>query len=338
MTVTIKDIAKLAGVSHPTVSRALNNDPGVNDETRRKILKIAKQLNYVPNLAARRLAERKSNCIGMIWPTFESMFFYNLCKEIQYEAAKKGMTVLLSLADPVEAMRALNQQFVDHVIYWAVPEWKAPAAFLKEKELFKGDMLLMGGGAVEEAHCLTIDRKHGIYEAVCYLARENHREIGFIGQTTDKLVGFTQGIVDSKLEFKRNYIIPVEESYLAGDAFDEELALELLQGEQRPTALVLDSQVVFFQLVKLLRRYKIRIPEDLSLIVYDDVPELQMYEAPLTTIGPPLKLLAKQAIAMLTEKDEPGSAAPARQDGRWRAMEVKSELIVRQSVARLGAE
>ncbi|RKN83906.1 LacI family DNA-binding transcriptional regulator [Paenibacillus ginsengarvi] len=327
MTVTIKDIARLAGVSHPTVSRALNDDPGVNEETRRKIIRIAKQLNYVPNLAAKRLAERKSNCIGMIWPAFESMFFYNLCKEIQREAAKKGMNVLLSLDEPVEAMRTLNQQFVDHVIYWAGPGWKPPAAFLKEKELFKGDMLLMGGGLVPEAHCLTIDRKTGIYEAVKHLAAMGHTRIGFIGETTDKLVGFTQGIVDCKLDFRSDFLVSVGHAHTAEEPFDEGTVTELLLSARRPTALVLDSQVVFFQLTKLLRRHKIRVPDDLSLIVYDDVPELQLFEVPLTTIGPPIRSLAERAIALLTAKT-------SEEENGWQEEEIKTQLVVRQSVAR----
>lgn len=327
MTVTIKDIAKLAGVSHPTVSRALNDDPGVNEETRRKIVKIAKQLNYVPNLAAKRLAERKSNCIGMIWPAFESMFFYNLCKEIQREAAKKGMSVLLSLDEPVEAMRTLNQQFVDHVIYWAAPDWKPPAEFLKEKAMFKGDMLLMGGGSVPEAHCLKIDRKHGIYEAVKHLAGLGHARIGFIGETTDKLVGFTQGIVDCKLDFRSDFLISVGRVHSAEEPFDEQTVTDLLLSGRGPTALVLDSQVAFFQMANLLRRHKIRIPDDLSLIVYDDVPELQLFEVPLTTIGPPIRSLAERALAMLTAKS-------SGEESGWQEEEIKTQLVVRQSAVR----
>ncbi|MEF3305577.1 LacI family DNA-binding transcriptional regulator [Paenibacillus sp. GYB003] len=326
VTVTIKDIARLAGVSHPTVSRALNDDPGVNEETRRKILQIAEQLDYVPNLAAKRLAERKSNCIGMIWPAFDSMFFYNLCKQIRKEAAKKGMSVLLSLDDPVEAMRTLNQQFVDHVIYWAAPDWVPPAEFLKQKQLFKGDMLLIGGGAVEDAHCLKIDRKHGIFEAVKHLAGLGHTRIGFIGETTDKLVGFTQGIVDCKLEFRRDFLVPVTGARSPDEMFDEKAVSELLIGDDRPTALVLDSQAAFLQLVRLLRLCKIRVPDDLSLIVYDDVPELQMFEVPLTTIGPPLQALAERTIAMLTEKTDETTR-------EWREEEIKTQLVVRQSAA-----
>ena len=76
--VTIKDIAIAAGVSHPTVSKALNNAPGVSDETRRKILKLAAQMNYTPNMAAKRLANKGNRSIGFIWPKAEGIFFYHL--------------------------------------------------------------------------------------------------------------------------------------------------------------------------------------------------------------------------------------------------------------------
>ncbi|MDF2661634.1 MAG: hypothetical protein K0Q94_4425 [Paenibacillus sp.] len=331
MKVTIKDIARMAGVSHPTVSRALNDDPGVNEETRRRILQIAEELNYVPNLAAKRLAERKSNCIGVIWPAFDSMLFYNLFIQIRNEAAKKGFSVLLSLDNPVKAMQTLNQQFVDHVIYWAGPDWVPSAEFLKQKQLFKGDMLLMGGGEEADTHLLKIDRRHGVNEAVKHLAALGHTQIGFIGETSDKLVGFTEGLVDCKLELHREYLIPVNTAPSAMEIFDNQTVSELLDVSSRPTAFVLEGQSVFFQMAKLLRQRKIRIPDELSLIVYDDVPELQMFEVPLTTIGPSLEALAERAIAMLTEQ----SGNVKGQAREWRNEELKTRLVVRQSVAPL---
>ncbi|GAA3406070.1 LacI family DNA-binding transcriptional regulator [Paenibacillus hodogayensis] len=328
MKVTIKDIARMAGVSHPTVSRALNDDPGVNEETRRRILQIAEELDYVPNLAARRLAERKSNCIGVIWPAIDSMLFYNLFIQIRNEAAKKGFSVLLSLDDPVKAMQTLNQQFVDHVIYWAGPDWVPSAEFLKQKQLFKGDMLLMGGGEEADTHLLKIDRRHGVNEAVKHLAALGHTQIGFIGETSDKLVGFTEGLVDCKLELRREYLIPVN-TQPETEIFHNRTVSELLDDSNRPTAFVLEGQSVFFQMAKLLRQRKIRIPDELSLIVYDDVPELQMFEVPLTTIGPSLQALAELALAMLT-----GHSGNVKGQAReWRNEELKTRLVVRQSVA-----
>ena len=99
--VTIKDIAIAAGVSHPTVSKALNNAPGVSDETRRRILKLAAQMNYVPNMAARRLANKGNRSIGFIWPKAEGIFFYHLVNALQEEAGARGIDVLVSMSDSV---------------------------------------------------------------------------------------------------------------------------------------------------------------------------------------------------------------------------------------------
>ena len=81
-------------VSHPTVSKALNNAPGVSDETRRKILKLAAQMNYTPNMAAKRLANKGNRSIGFIWPKAEGIFFYHLANALQEEAGARGIDVV----------------------------------------------------------------------------------------------------------------------------------------------------------------------------------------------------------------------------------------------------
>lgn len=321
MSVTIKDIARAAGVSHPTVSRALNDDPGVNEETRRKIIKIAEQLNYVPNLAARRLADRKSNCIGLIWSPYDSLFFFKLCQEIREQAAKYGQHILISLAEPEQALQVFNQQFVDHIIFWSPPEWQPTANFLKQKQLFKGDILAMGGGAVEEAHCVAINRKTGIQQAVAHLVNRGHRKITFIGKTTDKLVGFMQGMVDHKLDFAADSFIAADESH----CINEQQIRDMLQGSSRPTAVVLDSETVFVQFAKLARRLKLHIPEDLALISYDDVSEMELFDAAVTTVAPSIKQLAEAAVKTLLEPQDSTSGKS------WINMEIEASLVIRET-------
>ncbi|WP_409345048.1 LacI family DNA-binding transcriptional regulator [Paenibacillus sp. MBLB4367] len=324
MKVTIKDIAKAAGVSHPTVSKALNGAPGVSEEIRKKIEKIAKQMNYVPNLAAKRLADRRTNSIGLIWPRLEGLFFYHLGLRLQKEAAGLGLDVILSLDDPPRALRAFHKHFVDQIVFWCAPNWTPSLEFMRQKELFHGQMLLMGGGRLEGTHRIGIDRKGAIYEAVRHLADYGHRKITFIGDSSEKLAGFTQGVLEQKLEYHSDYRIETKE----GEPFPETRVAELLAKKDRPTAFIVDSQTYAFALIKLFKERNIRIPDDYSLIVYDDIPEMEGMDIPLTTVGPSVRQLAAEALAIVSGT------------GGWSGslladLEVGCELNVRRSTRRI---
>lgn len=326
MKITIKDIAKMAGVSHPTVSKALNNEPGVNSETRSKILMIAQRMNYVPNLAAKRLADQKTNSIGLIWPQSEGLFFYHLCNSIQKEASKIGVNVIMSMANPALALRTFNEHFVDMVIAWLPPDWVPSIEFLKEKELFQGEMLVMGGGHMSDAHRISINRKSGLYSSVKYLAQIGHHKVIYIGEQNDKLVGFMQGILEIGLEYHPDYVLAVDDKY----EVSEQKLMSLLSSEQRPTAFIVDCQGTLFMLIKILRRHQIRIPDDFSLIVYDDIPEMEVFDMPLTSVGPSIKRLVGEALDIF-KKDSKISLK------QWVDIEVIPELTVRQSTRALNA-
>jgi LacI family transcriptional regulator len=324
MKVTIKDIAREAGVSHPTVSKALNGAPGVSVDIRKKIVAIAERLNYVPNLAAKRLVDRRTNSIGLIWPKLEGLFFYHLGLQIQKEAASRGIDVIMSLAEPPDAMRIFNEHFVDEIVFWCAPGWLPSVEFIKQREQFHGNMLLMGGGRMEETHYIGVNRKDASYEAVRYLAGQGHRKITFIGNRSDKLTGFTQGLLEHRLDYHEHYFVQIE----AGDAVTEEKMAALLESPDRPTAFVVDSQTYAFELLQLFRKRKIRIPHDYSLVVYDDIPEMERMDVPLTTVGPSIVKLASTALDILTGVD-------GRGEGKWADVEIGCEMRIRKSVKRL---
>lgn len=333
MRITVKDIAKIAGVTQPTVSKALNNEPGVSEETRIRILKIAKELNYVPNLAAKRLVTRQSNCIGLIWPRTEGLFYYHLCHAIQREVSARGLTFLISVANPAVAVHTFNEHFVDRILFWESSNWVPDMPFMKEMEAFQGELLLMGGASVEGAHRIDMDRKRGIYKAVQHLAELGHRKITFIGRPSDKMSGFMQGMVEFQMEHHPEYFLQRD-----GRVFPHEAVEALLSrpAKERPTALILDSQGALFQMLKWFRKYKVSIPDDISLIVYDDVPELQeLLDVPLTVVGPSIARLASCAIDILAG-DAAGKTAAGQSEGqsvsRSANVLIEPELVLRQSV------
>ncbi|MNI29739.1 HTH-type transcriptional repressor PurR [compost metagenome] len=157
-----------------------------------------------------------------------------------------------------------------------------------------------------------------------YLAACGHRKITFIGDSSDKQLGFTRGVLEKRLDYHENYVIATNE----GEPFPEQRVAALLANSLRPTAFIVDSQSYAFELIKLLKKLKVRIPDDYSLIVYDDIPEMERMEIPLTTVGPLIKKLASTAMEIISDKSWLGSKA-------WADIEIKCELIVRKSTRQI---
>ncbi|MDF2649261.1 MAG: transcriptional regulator [Paenibacillus sp.] len=317
--VTIKDIAREAGVTFVTVSRALNNEPGVSDTKREVIKRIAEQMNYVPSLAAKKLAQRQPSMLGMIWPKLKGLFFYDLSFEIQKEASQRGLQVIFSMAGAGEAMRTFNRYFVDYVVFWR-PDWNPTLEFLQEKERFRGDMLLLGGWKSEKAHSLSIDRIGAVRNAVHHLAELGHTRVGFIGQLDlHKYNGYMQGVAESRIEYRQDYVIdPLQQTF-------RHRFIQLMSQADRPSALVVDSQGSLHPTIRLLRELDLKVPEHMSLVVYDDIPDLENFDVPLTTSGPSIEYLAKRTLDILTGQVVTDNSY------KWVQEEVNCTLTVRGS-------
>ncbi|TMV48668.1 LacI family transcriptional regulator [Paenibacillus mesophilus] len=298
--VTIKDIAKQAGVTYGTVSRALNGEPGVSEKTRARIRAIAEQMNYVPNLAAKRMVDRSTNCIGIIWPKIEGLFFYRLSERIQEEASRRGLRIMLSVAKPEDALNSFQEHFIDRVIHWVYTE--QTAAFIAAKQSFPGTVLEVGGRSAGEGPCLEIDRKGAVCKAVRHLAELGHERIAFMGAKTDKWVGYTQGLVDFDRDYNPDDIVVTRPS-------DPDMEAKITgylnrDRKDRATAVIVDSQGLMFEFARLAQAAKVRIPEQLSLVGYDDVPELhRLLPVSITTVGPDIDVLANRLMDTIAQAD-----------------------------------
>jgi LacI family transcriptional regulator len=326
--ITLKDIAKAAGVTAATVSRALNDEPGVKESTRHKILALAKEMNYASGLAAKRLTNAKSNSIGLIWTPPSGLFFNHFCNAIQRHAAQRGHYTLVSFAQPDEAMNHLNEHLVEKIVFWCGPGWKPSLEFLQAKQRFQGNMLVIGGGSLEGAHRLSIDRKDAVMKAVKHLAELGHKRIAFVGVATDKLMGYTLGLLENRLEYDPDFFINVHNSQLK----EEHIANLLVHNDKssRPTAIIVDSHGYLFPFLQIIRKLRLRVPEDFSLVAYEIIPEMEkMLEVPITAIGPSFDLLAEQSVRLLVD------GVSEHTEDEWYDQTIPSELIVRQSTAKV---
>ncbi|RKN81963.1 LacI family transcriptional regulator [Paenibacillus ginsengarvi] len=320
--VTIKDIAQMAGVSFTTVSKALNGEPGVREETRNKILAIASKLNYVPNLAARRLVDRKSDSIGLIWPNKSGLFLYHLFEQFQIQAEKAGYSVMVALGNPTASVRTFMKHFVDTIVVWPSSENTSPE-FIQAREAFQGTLLMFNSSPSPYYHTISIDRQEAIQQAVDHLAGLGHRKISFIGYNSEKITGFDRATQLLELEEHPDRLIFTPKN--AAESWNRVADMLRKPKSQRPTALIVDSYIAMFKLLKLCKTYSLRIPEDFSLIAYDDVPELEeITDIAVTTVGPSVEHLASAALDILFELRQGHPAEVGH-----RHVKVASQLTVR---------
>ena len=205
MSITIKDIAKIAGVSYSTVSKALNDSPLVKSDTKKRIVAIAKEIGYEPNFAAQRLVSKQTKIIGLIWPTIERLVLSTLVTKISDEINKTPYSMILSV-DPVQASLDTFRRFqVDGIILF-----EENADFT----VTPNSTPLLSYGVVGKVAATypIIDANHeqAMYEAVKYLYSLDHTNIAYIGDfsPTDpmqmqKYKGFVKAMKD--------FMLPVEE-------------------------------------------------------------------------------------------------------------------------------
>ncbi len=308
MTVTIKDIAKVAGVSYSTVSKALNDSPLVKNKTKRKIVALADEMGYAPNFAAQHLVSRKSRIIGLIWPTIERVVLATLVTKISHEINKTPYSMILSV-DPID--KSLD----------TFKKYKVDGAILFEEDArvqitnFPSPILVYGVAGTLSSDYPVVDPNHqqAILQAVTYLYDLGHRRIayvGFISKNDPRQIGKYLGFINAlkKLgieELNKGHVFNTE----GLDWHDGYSAIsQLVELETPVTAIVGGSYEISGGIIRGLKDHNIQIPRDISLISYDNIPQMENMEVPLTSVGVTTEQLASnivQTVIQMVESEEP---------------------------------
>lgn len=291
--ITIKDIAKLAGVSYSTVSKALNHDPRIKHTTREKVLAVAEKHHYRKNIMAQQLSSGRSNIIGFVLDELNNPLFANISGNLHAELKKLGYQMILVVAD--EGMDVLDHLRVDGCIFWDY-EMTDRAAFWQRFSNIQIPCFVLGTDDSPNSPYIKIDRKEGIYKAVEHLRNNGHTEIGFIGNSQPiKLEGYREALQRTGLEWNKDYILPAYSSWEDGY-----FAIRNYEWTSKsPTAFIGLNNMVTRGALRALLEAGYKVPSDISLIGYDDLPDMQYAEVALTTIGPPLDELAIQAAELI---------------------------------------
>lgn len=294
MAVTIKDVAKKAGVSPSTVSRVLSNHPRISTETSKKVKLIMEQMGYHPNIMAKSLVSKTTNSICIMLPKsaeelFSNFFFMELIRGIVTQAGRLGYDVLISSGanekEEVEgASRLLNGRRVDGVILLYSRKDDPVIDFLHDN----GHNFVLIGRSEQYSDILSVDNDNvqASYDATKHLISLGHERIGFVSGppelivSKDRLKGYLAALHDSGLESRQEWIVEgefLQESGYRAMSFFMNLP-------DRPTAIVLIDDVVAFGVLRGLHELKYKVPEDLCLISFNNIPLTELSTPPLSSI------------------------------------------------------
>ncbi|MDO4276047.1 MAG: LacI family DNA-binding transcriptional regulator [Eubacteriales bacterium] len=311
----IKDVAKMANVSISTVSHVINGTRFVSEETKEKVRQAMESLNYVPNVAAFSLRTKKSKNIGVVIPITKdetsNVFFMQVMQGIETVLSKNGYFLVLSnskedIKCEEQEIKNLLMRQVDGVI---IASSRGDHSFihqlLEEKEYVFIDRVPEG---ISDVDCIISDGESGSYEAVRYLAELGHRKIGvlcdIIGEYPNsdrRYQGYLKALKDSGIPFRREYVKECQSSIESG--YD---ATRRIMEETDITALYVVSNVNAMGALQYFREAHISIPEDISMVIYDDYSWAKIYRPPLTVIRQEaFEMGRKSAELLLKRMNEP---------------------------------
>jgi LacI family repressor for deo operon, udp, cdd, tsx, nupC, and nupG len=331
---SIHDVAKRAGVSTATVSRALSRPDLVSPETRRTVLRAIKHLSYTPNSAAKHLRTRRSGKFLVTVPDISNPFFSLILQGIEDEAHRKGYAVLVgdTQHDPKREARyvmMLLRQEADGLIFLGhrLPK---PAAALVRSMAPRYAPVVNGCEfsprlGVPSVH---IDNATAAADAMDHLYRLGHRRIGIVTGplvsplSRDRLAGATARARAERAE--RDLVVVQGDFSIAAGAAGAE---RLLNRPQRPTAVFCFNDEMAIGVIEIARQRGVRVPRDLSVIGFDDIRFARHLDPPLTTIAQPMREIGEGTVRMLVDILAGRPIAPV-------SVTLPHTLVVRSSTAR----
>lgn len=331
MKINILDVAKKAGVSVVTVSRVLNNTPSVREKNRQKVLRAIKELDYRPNSAARILARGKTGVIGLTLTTLQDSVFDGIVKGVNEELEEQGYFLALSVHpglknDPLKESHFLYQEDrVDGIIVLSPMDEESDVLELKKKKI--PFVLIDNQNEDIGASMVNVDNDLGGRLATRHLIELGHRKIAHIsGQelfmsTKERRKGYLNTMVEAGLE---PWVTPSSE-FTIREGF--RIAKDWIAAGKIPTAVFAADDFLAFGAMEAFRDEGYRIPQDISIIGYDDQSFAEDLHPPLTTIRQPVEQMAQQTVRLLLRMID-GTLK------RNTSLRLEPELLIRESTAR----
>ncbi len=309
MAATIKDISKASSVSIATVSKVLNGDYSkVSEETKKRVLNAASELRYRPNLMARSLVSRKSSLLGLVIPDMANPYYADMCRGMADEAQRHKQTTLIANTDrqqhsELAAIKTMIEYSVAGVVLVGI--FKNVRDHVMMLDHYGLPYVLVEYYEPGMEYCVYVDDYTGSFEAVTHLIEQRHRTIGYISGFPEKghprdyrLSGYKKALKEAGLPYDpflvENGLFNMETGYAK--------AATLLQRSKDITAIACGNDLIALGAFRALREYGHRVPEDISLVGFDDVYLSTTMEPRLTTVRQPAYELGIAAVKMLAQR------------------------------------
>jgi len=331
---TIKDIARLARVSHTTVSRALNDRPRVSRKTRERIRAIAKKLNYQPNVAARSLKIRRTRTLGLVITTIINPFYPELAQGIENTAREMGYNIILcstnyDISLERQHIDVLRGKGADGIIFTSTHMHDPNVeGLINEKfPIILVNRRIYDESVANRVDYVVVDNVRGGFIAIEHLVRMGHRRIGIISglpqssASVERLQGVKKALAENGLEFEPDLVF--EGDFLKASGMSA--ARKFSSMTRRPTAVFAVNDYMALGAMEGFIEEGFRIPHDIALIGFNDIEISRMRNIELTTIGQKTYEMGSIAVRALVEKIE-GEA-----QGLVKQIILEPELLVRKS-------
>lgn len=335
-TMRMDEIAKIAGVSKTTVSRVLNDRPDVNPETRDKILKVIGEYNFKPNAMAKAISTRRSHTIGLIIPydaeyIFSNPYYVEVMRGIYTEADKKGYYLLICYPQNHNYEDMFNQKQVEGYIvispgidhkYMLQSLIDVKAPFVSTANVIDWDT---------QINVVDVDNYSGGRQLTEYLVKLGHRDIAYIGKSSitssmDRFHGYKDVIEENGIPYRESIVKIIDKGSIANA---EEATKELVKNNENLTAIFAASDMLAIGAIKGVKALGKKVPKDISVVGYDDIPFAEHYDPPLTTMRQPTYDKGVEAVRMLTDLLENGG------EGKNEVKLLGIKLIERKSTAKV---
>jgi len=327
----IRTIASAANVSIATVSRTINHVPTVNPEIAKRVWEVIDELDYFPNTQARALVSGRSKLLGLIVSEITNPFFPELIQGFEDIAVANGYEILVSSTnhEPKRMSHCIRRMLERKVDGVAVMTFGIEEPLLDQLANRKVPLVFIDIGPNRPGiSLLKIDYHHGILQGVQHLAALGHRNIAFIsGPVTlqsaqSRRAAFSTALEECAIAPNPAWIVEGDHTMEGGIACME----HLLSAKKMPTAVMCSNDMTAIGVLHKLYRAGLRVPDDLSVIGFDDIHIAEVTIPPLTTVQMSRFELARAAVTALRAHVEPSEHAEPK-----REYKIQTELIVRES-------
>lgn len=327
---TIRDVANAAGVSLSTVSRVLHGHPAVDSDLQKRVLEAIQKLNYQPNRSAQRLRSKMSSVIGLVISDIENPFFTSIVRGVEDVAYSQQMTVVLCNTDedPVKQQRYVDVMAEERVAGLIIAPAFGDSVHSLNKLRDSGIPIVLLDRNIGEnkIDAVMVDNIAGAYTATQHLLSLNRRRIALVNGDThiktfeDRYKGYIKALTDANIKVNKNYIVEVhpkiERSFQA--------TLELLQLHPRPDAIFAGNNLITVGVLKAIKHLELKIPEEIALVGFDDMPWSSELFPPVTSIAQPTYELGQEAARLLIRRLQDPNAFQ-------QTIMLQTRLIVRES-------